>query len=68
MKLYIFVPISIDHFSILKFTVSSKHVTGDNVSNFKKGLSAVGIRKKIQLIELEKKKKLLDLGGQQLSL
>lgn len=44
-------------------------MTGDNVSNFKKGLSAVGIRKKIQLIELEKKKKkLLDLGGQQLSL
>lgn len=43
-------------------------MTGDNVSNFKKGLSAVGIRKKIQLIELEKKEKLLDLGGQQLSL
>lgn len=44
-------------------------MTGDNVSNFKKGLSAVGIRKKkILMIELEKKKKLLDLGGQQLSL
>lgn len=43
-------------------------MTGDNVSNFKKGLSAVGIRKKIKLIELEKKKKLLDLGGQQLFL
>lgn len=36
----------------------------------KRVLSAVGIRKKnIQMIELEKKKKkLLDLGGQQLSL
>lgn len=62
-------PFSIDHFSILKFTVSSKHMTGDNVSNFKKGfVSCWNKKKNIQMIELEKKKKLLDLGGQQLSL